>query len=385
MQGTSFGDALHILDAGELVNMLLRKGKTKAILEASIDSALLAVEVYNKPRSTFRSEAYITLMVISWTRLLHAHFHNTIGDKYYYKDKKNPKRYALVDGEKKAWELSECIKQFKTLSEATKKNLEFFIKLRNKIEHRHIDAREVDVSIFGECQSMLFNFENTLIGLFGSDYAINEALVYSLQFSHLRTSAQHIAGQSVLSKDTSDILSYITKYRYSMTSEIYDSQEYSIKLLQIPRISNNDRNVPAIEFVKWSELNEDDRNAYEKISALIKDKKVYVEAANIKRLKPGKVKEKVLESIQGFKFTDHTHTSLWKIFGVRPHNDSDDPFDTNNEYCFYDETHKDYVYEHAWVDFIVHILQSEKMTIEDIHKNAKANIKLNVKDFKQLI
>ena len=360
--------------------MSLRKGKTKAILEASIDSALLAVEIYNKPRTTFRSQAYITLMVMSWTRLLHAYFNNTLGDRYYYKDK--DKKYALVDGERKAWELSECVKQFKTLSEPVKKNLEFFIKLRNKIEHRHIDAREVDVSIFGECQSMLFNFENILIELFGSNYAINEALVYSLQFSHLRTTSQHVAGKSVLSKDTSDILNYITKFRSSITSEIYDSQEYSIKLLQIPRISNTDRNVPAVEFVKWSELSDEDKSAYEKIYALIKDKKVYVEAPNIRRLKPGAVKDKILELTSGFNFTNHTHTSLWKIFYIRPDNDSDDPFDTNTEYCFYDETHKDYVYEQKWVEFIVHLLQSGKLTIEDIHSNAKAGVKLKIEDFK---
>jgi len=35
--------------------MKLRKGKTKSLLESSIDAALLAVEVYNKPRTTFRS------------------------------------------------------------------------------------------------------------------------------------------------------------------------------------------------------------------------------------------------------------------------------------------------------------------------------------------
>ena len=59
--------------------MKLRKGKTKSILEGSIDAALLAVEVYNKPRTTFRSQAYIVLMIIAWTRLFHAYFNKTIG------------------------------------------------------------------------------------------------------------------------------------------------------------------------------------------------------------------------------------------------------------------------------------------------------------------
>jgi len=73
----------------------LRRGKTKTILESSIDSALLAVEIYNKPKTVFHVENYITLMVMAWTRLFHAHFNNTIGDKYYYK---SGKKYKLVDG-----------------------------------------------------------------------------------------------------------------------------------------------------------------------------------------------------------------------------------------------------------------------------------------------
>lgn len=80
--------------------MKLRKGKTKTILESSVDSALLGVEVYNKPRTTFRTEAYITLMIMAWTRLFHAHFQHERGDIYYYKVK-DSNRYVYVDGEKK--------------------------------------------------------------------------------------------------------------------------------------------------------------------------------------------------------------------------------------------------------------------------------------------
>lgn len=363
------------------MHVSLRKGKTKAILETSIDSALLAVEVYNKPRTTFRSQAFITLMIIAWTRLLHAHFNNTIGDKYYYKDKSNPKRYATIDGDKKAWELTECIKQYKKLSEPVKKNLEFFIKLRNKIEHRHIEPREIDISIFGECQSMLFNFETTLIEIFGGEYAINEALVYSLQFSHLRTKSQKAAGKSVLSKDTTDILGYINKFRTTIQQETYDSQEYSIKLIQIPKISSTNRNVPAVEFVKWDELSESDREAYNKITALIKDKKVFIEGANVKKIKPGIVKDRVNEQIAPLKITQATHNALWKIFNIRPPTKSDNPFETNSNYCLYDETHNDYVYKEAWVSFIVHLFQSGLITIDQINTYARNKVTLNINEF----
>lgn len=273
--------------------MQLRQGKTKATLHSSIDSALLAVEIYNKPRTAFRSEAYITLMIMAWTRLFHAYF-NHKGVRYFEKDKQgrflridDEGRDVMIGGEFRTWGLRDCIKNFKELDLAVKDNLRFFIGLRNKIEHRHIDKREVDVLIFGECQSLLYNYENLLIKLFGSDYAINEALVYSLQFSKLRTSNQQKANKSALSKDMKDLMTYVKNYRNALTEEVYSSQEYSIKLIQIPKISNTNRAEEAIEYVRWDELNKQEKENYEKLVGLIKDKRVVVEASNVKRLKPG--------------------------------------------------------------------------------------------------
>ena len=46
----------------------------KSSLEKACDSALLAVEVYNKPAVKFKSGGYIALMIIAWTSLFHAIF-----------------------------------------------------------------------------------------------------------------------------------------------------------------------------------------------------------------------------------------------------------------------------------------------------------------------
>ena len=227
--------------------MKLRRGKTRNILLGSIDAALLAVEVYNKPRATFRSQAYIVLMIIAWTRLFHAYFNKMIGDKYYYKDKKNSIRYQRINGDRKAWELITCMKQFEkycALGEPVKANLQFFVDLRNKIAHRDITKRELDTSIFGECQSLLYNYEKLLIKVFGSEYAINESLAFSLQFSYMRTREQKQASKKVLSVELKEIQSYIETYRLNLRQEIIDSQEFSIKVIQIPKISNTNRNDP---------------------------------------------------------------------------------------------------------------------------------------------
>lgn len=357
----------------------LRKGKTKSLLNASIDSALLAVEVYNKPRTTFRSETYISLMIMAWVRLFHAHFNVSMGDKYYYKKKNG--HYETIDGERKAWELSTCIKKYGNLDAAQEKNLEFFIKLRNKIEHRHIDKHDIDYQIFGECQALLYNYETTLIKLFGEEYSINEALVYSLQFSHLRTPGQKKSNKAALSKNLIEIISFVEKSRKGLEDSVYDSMEYSVKLIQVPKISNTNRADTAIEFVKWDSLSTEDKEAYEKVSALIKDKKVTVQGVNVKRFKPGEVISEVNAKLNGVTITSSLHVTLYKLFEVRPSKDADDPFETKSAYCLYDETHDDYVYEQAWVDFLIHFLQTQAFTPTELRTKEKAGEKLDIKKY----
>ena len=66
-------------------------------LDKAKDSALLAVEVYNKPATVFRSGAYIVLMCIAWTSLVHAIFFRR-KVKPFYREKANSKRYLKVVG-----------------------------------------------------------------------------------------------------------------------------------------------------------------------------------------------------------------------------------------------------------------------------------------------
>ncbi|MEX2437331.1 MAG: DUF3644 domain-containing protein [Candidatus Paceibacterota bacterium] len=357
----------------------IRKGKTRTILESSIDSALLAVEVFNKPRTSFRNEAFIALMVIAWTRLFHAHFNATIGDKFYHKKKNG--RYELVDGERKSWELATCIKKYGKLSRPIEKNLQFFIRLRNKIEHRHIDKREVDVLIFGECQALLYNYENLVIELFGRRFALNESLVYSLQFSQLRTRSQNKASKSALSKDLSDIVGFVENYRNSLSEDEFNSQEYSIKLIQIPKISNTNRADAAIEFVRWDTLSDKDKAAYEQITVIVKDKKVKVEGANVRRLKPSEVVAQINNKFNGFEVTMNLHVVLYKLFRIRPEYGSDDPFETNTKYCLYDEPHGDYVYQPEWVDFVVNYLQSTGAQPTELRSKLKKSEFFDISDF----
>ena len=366
--------------------MPLRKGRTKQILDSSIDSALLAVEVYNKPRTPFRVENYISLMIIAWTRLFHAYFYHTKGDVFYYK-KENSNRYRRIDGEKKAWGLKDCMVEYKglgeRLDESVEANLFFFIKLRNKIEHRHISKEDVGLEIFGECQSLLYNYEKILVRFFGEKYALNESLAFSLQFSVMRTMEQDMASKKMLSRDIKEIRKFIEKYRSELTEEVFNSQEYSIKLIQIPKILNNPKkDVPAIEFVNWSNLSEEDKRNYEKIITLIKNKIVKTEVINPGKLKAGDVVKKVSEETILNSFNHYEHRCLYYLFSIRAINEENkEPFETNTKYCHYDELHNDYVYQDSWATFIINLIKKNKLSRDSWKRKFKSNEKLDIKEY----
>ncbi len=364
--------------------MKLRIGKTKNIIESSIDSALPAVEIYNKPRATFRREGFITLMIIAWTKLFHAYFNHEIGSKYFYKEKN--KRYTKVDGERKAWELKTCLSKFKErntsiITQAIEANLIFFVGLRNKIEHRHVTKSELDSLVFGECQSLLYNFENVLVKLFGENYALNENLVYALQFSKLRTKEQQQANKNILSKEVTEIRKYIDDYRSSLTDDVFNSQEYSIKLIQIPKISNTNRGDAAIEFVRWDQLSQKDKENYNKITAIIKDKVIKKEVVNAGKLKAGDVLKAANNKLKS-PINHHDHKCLYYTFSIRPTKDEQkDRFDTNVDYCHYDEPHNDYVYKDSWVDFIVSALNEGRISKSDIRIFYKKRMKKDINEY----
>ena len=80
----------------------------EALVTKAREATLLALDIYNRPATVFRSEGFLVMMVIAWTSILHAIFERD-GVDYFHKDADdNP---VLVDGDKKAWEIMECVKK----------------------------------------------------------------------------------------------------------------------------------------------------------------------------------------------------------------------------------------------------------------------------------
>ncbi len=244
----------------------------------------------------------------------------------------------------------------------------------------HVTEREVDVLIFGECQSLLYNYENLLIEIFGEEYALNESLAFSLQFSYMRTGEQRQANRSVLSAELREVRSYIENYRSNLSEDIFNSQEYSVKLIQVPIVSNTNRNDIAIDFVRWDELDSASKERYQQIVTLIKDRKEWNEGKNVGRLLPGKVVEKV-KAMTHLNFNFHHHRYIYTIFSVRPPGRDPNPGETNTKYCHYDFANENYAYQESWVDFIVKLFEVYRLTIEEIHLAYKIGEKWDINQY----
>jgi hypothetical protein len=277
--------------------------------------------------------------------------------------------------------LKTCINKYGKLKDTIRSNLEFIIGLRNKIEHRSTNRKEFDSLIFGECQALLYNYEDFLVKLFGEEYSLNQNLVYSLQFSKIWTQEQRQAHRRIVETEMRDIVSYIDNYRSNLTDEIFLSQEYSIKLIQIPRLSNTNRKDLAIQFVKWDELSEEDRNKYTKLDAIIKNTITLQEAANIDKLRTNEVCERFLKNT-GIRLGYGEHKYLYTIFDIRPSDiNKRDPAVTNTTYCVYDALHKDYGYTQQWVDVITNGFKTGMLNKDALKKMCKENVRLDVADF----
>ncbi len=343
--------------------------RSKELLNKSIESCLLAVEVYNKPQTKFRSGGYIVLMTIAYTSLFHAIFEKC-KIKYYHKERGSNK-YIVIDGEHKAWELSDCLKEhFKNCEKEElpiRKNIEFFIPLRNKIEHRFMP--ELDDEIFGECQALLHNFEYILIKEFGEKYAIRENLVFSLQFAKTYPSSKEKEIFVKQNKGFERIKTYIADFRNSLDEETYSDQRYRFNVYLFPKlVSNKNKAEYAIEWVDYDPKDPEGMKDYERIIGIISEKvKPVSNSGYLKAKEVSNLVEIELRKIYGdkfkFSYSAHHHTCCM-YFKIRPKKDDPNPERTNPNFCVYDAVHKDYVYTQAWVDFLVKRLSDREELIK---------------------
>ena len=270
------------------------------LLKKSRESTLCAVQIFNNPSITFKSESYVVLMVIGWTYLLHAYYRSKGIDYRYYKMAGGRKRYDKTKkGAHKHWELERCLNDKSSpVDKDTANNLRFLIGLRHEIEHQM--ATGIDDLLSARFQACCLNFNETIKRLFGDKYAIDRHLSFSLQLSSISEEQQDMLSDHP--ELPQNIRSYILDYDKVLSDDEYESPKYAYRILFIPKTANRKGQADeVIEFVRAdSEIAKQTNAQY----ALIKD----TERA---KHRPSSIVKQM--KLLGYRhFNMHKHTKLWK-------------------------------------------------------------------------
>jgi hypothetical protein len=164
----------------------ISKGKIREIEELvakSREAMVSAIQSYNNPRVSFRSEIFIVLSIIAWTYLLHAYYRRqNISYAYQRESDGKIEIERTTAGQPKLWDLSKCLSVPQCpLADAMKANLDFVLNLRHEIEHR--STGNIDQKIAAKLQATALNFNTALVDLFGSEFRIDTEFDVAIQMA----------------------------------------------------------------------------------------------------------------------------------------------------------------------------------------------------------
>ena len=270
------------------------------LLTKSREAALSAVQIFNSPLITFKSEIFIVLMNIAWVYLLHAYYRKKgIEYRYFKMAGKNRIFDKTACGAHKYWELERCLKARESpVDKESASNLRFLIGIRHEIEHQM--TSRIDSSLSAKFQACCLNYNQYVKTLFGEKFGIDQYLAFSLQFSSISREQANSLASAV--KMPSHIKAFVTNFETNLTDEEFNSPKFAYRVLFVAKTANRKGQADeVIEFVKsGTELASNVNQAY----------------AIIKETERPKYLPKVIVAMmknEGYKnFSVHEHTGLWQ-------------------------------------------------------------------------
>ncbi|SRR6266545_3052749 len=333
---------------------MARPARWNSTLRAAIDEACLAARLYNDPAEVRSFEGFVVHMHLAWLYLLHAILMRDSVD-IRYRDKRHPRRLVKVDGEAKRWELVQCVRhRWPSDKEPVRANIEFFIALRNKIEHRYARFQAaLMVATGGHAQALMLNFEDELRTQFGPAHSLAHRLRFPV-FIGTFTSQGEETLRTLHDQLPAPLRKFISSYRAGLDADIQDDPRFEFRLRVTLELAAKDPDVPAIQFTRLDDMSDEERAAVEamgrKGQVVIREQKRSVQ--HLDWLKPSEATPQIVAQIP-YRFNSYHFTRAWRSLKVRPPADDPNPERTNDKYCIYDRPHKDYLYSPAYVKKLV--------------------------------
>lgn len=329
---------------------MARPARWRSTIDAACAEACLAVRLYNDPSEDRSFEGFIVHMHLAWLYLLHAEFQRD-GVDYRYRQKDNPRRFEKVDGEPKTWELAACVLVRWPDQTAARANIEFFIALRNKIEHRYTKfQQELALAVGGKSQALLLNFEEELTSKFGSQFSMATKLRFPVFIGSFTTEGQQ-ALERLQAGLPKALRRFIARSVHELPEQVRDDDKYDMRLRVFLELVKNPASGLPIQFVRATDMTAQQKELM-RSSAMVIVREQQRDVSNRGWLKPSQVVQAVASQVP-FKFNMSHFVKAWKIESIRPEWGSNHPERTVEKYCRYDEPHDDYTFSPSYVEHLV--------------------------------
>lgn len=352
-----------------------RPARWQSALSAARDEAALAVRLYNDPGQSRAFEGFVVHMHLAWLYLLQARFTRD-GIDFRYRRNDDPRRFVVVDGEHKRWELARCVEErWDDPNDPVRRNLEFFVALRNRIEHRHASTdRNLALSVSGHAQAHLLNFEDELVATFGARYSLAEILRFPAFVGTFTTDGEQTL-LSLRNKLPADLKRFIADYHSGLPEGTAADSRFELRLRVVMELAARDTNALSMQFTRWDDMTEEERTAVSEMGrrgqTVVREQRRAVVGHGL--LRPQEAERKIAAAIP-YRFTSNHFLRAWHIKAIRPEGSSDHPERTDERYCLYDALGRNYGYTEAWVKYLIKQCSTEKGFLAATGRAAEPNM-----------
>ena len=326
-----------------------------SMVRASRDEALLAVELHNRPDAPRSFEAFIVHMHLAWLYLLQARCARDGVTYHYFREVGRVRRYDYVDGERKCWDLAKHARErWDESANAVRANLEFFIGLRNKIEHRFERHQEaLSLATAAHAHALLINFDAELTTEFGQEWSLATRLRFPIFVGSFSDDGE-AALRTLRATLPPPLRRYIANFESGLSNDVLNDERFQFRLQLISVTGTATSDALPLQFVRWNDLTSEQQKSMEEAgrhgTVVVRNRLQAV--ANHGRLKPRQASRAVATRIP-FVFNLHHFRLAYLKLNVRPPGNAHHPEVTNTDYCIYDEAHGDYTYEERYVELLV--------------------------------
>jgi hypothetical protein len=331
----------------------------RRMLDASKEEAVLAVKLFNDPTGERSLEAFVVHMHLAWLYLLQAEWTKARKD-YRVPDPAHKGWFKKIDGEHQTPSLDWFVKEKWSEGSPTRANLEFFIRLRNKIEHRHSGSNDaLSTVISGQCHALLLNYEEGIVGVGGQ----GDSLATVLRFPVFVGGFTDHGKDSIVKLTNSlpaDLRTFLAEYDKSLDNAVSRDPGYCLRLSVVLEKGNRKGDL-SLQFINMDDLDESAQQSIEDAAAkgvLITQSK-QVPVSNLGHMKAGVIQKNVQAAIP-YAFNMNHFTAAHQVGKFRPPNGDPTPEKTRHDFVVYDAAHGDYTYTPAYQKYLIKKCSTEE-------------------------